>query len=87
MKSQKIILEAFWGNDDASSSIIIPLSKWNKIRTGGFYKKLGWGWYEGEKYKVLWEFNEKIFTIYDLKDECLRIDKLEIENINTIIAN
>lgn len=84
-KPKKVSLTAWWGNNDASSSVIIPLSKWKKILDGMEFIKGGYAWYEGKRYHVTWVFNkqysqlgEGLFTINDDKDggECVRDEPL-----------
>ncbi len=60
----KVKLTAFWGNDDAESTIIIPSNTWDDINKGGSYSLNADSYYEGNKSEVVWVFENKIFSIY-----------------------
>lgn len=84
-KPKKVSLTAWWGNNDASSSVIIPLSKWKKILDGMEFIKGGYSWYEGRRFHVIWKFNKEynqlgkgLFTIYGDEDgrDCVRDEPL-----------
>ena len=59
----RLYLTAIWGNDDAESSIRISRGCWKKILLGASYEKSAWGWYEGKRFSVLWEFSNKAISI------------------------
>ncbi len=56
-------LTAYWGNDDAESTIKIGPHQWREIQDGGDYSRRGWGWYEGRRFSVSWSFGGKEFSI------------------------
>ena len=49
-------LRAFWGNDDAESTITISRRQWKEIQEGTEYATTAWGWYEGSRFAVAWSF-------------------------------
>ena len=49
MKRTYIQLTAFWGNDDAESSIRISRRRWNAIQSGAEYVVNAASWYEGRR--------------------------------------
>jgi hypothetical protein len=57
-------LTAFWGNDDAESTIKVSRRMWKKIQEGAEYKKSTWSWYEGHRYSVSWLFAQAEINIY-----------------------
>ena len=89
-----VTLSAWWGNNDASSEIVIPLSKWEEILDGLEFEIDGYSWYEGERFNVTWQFNKEYrqsskgyFTIFDDDDrgECIRNQPLS--NINVLLMD
>lgn len=62
MRTLKIT--AFWGNDDAESSINVSRGCWEKILSGLNYTRSAWSWYEGRRYPVVWEFGDRSVSIY-----------------------
>jgi len=61
---KKVDITAYWGNDDAESSIRISRCCWQKILLGLGYTRSAWSWYEGKRYPVLWEFDDREISIY-----------------------
>jgi len=53
-----IELTAYWGNGDAESSIKISRRRWAAIQSGAKYITSGSSYYEGEREKVVWSFDE-----------------------------
>lgn len=51
-----VALTAYWGNDDAESTIKISRRRWKTILDGAEYKATAWSWYEGRRYPVAWHF-------------------------------
>lgn len=49
-------LTAYWGNDDAESTIKVSRRRWEAIQKGSEYKTSAWGWYEGRRFSVSWCF-------------------------------
>lgn len=60
-------LTAFWGNDDAESTIKLSRRRWKAIRAGAEYSTSAWSWYEGKRDSVAWSFTGGNVTI-DGKD-------------------
>jgi hypothetical protein len=56
MKRIHVQLTAFWGNDDAESSIQISRRRWSAIQNGGAYEVSASSTYEGKRYPVVWRF-------------------------------
>jgi hypothetical protein len=65
MEKKKLSVEitAFWGNDDACSTIKIKRKLWDQILAGAEFSKSAIGYYEGAKFSVEWEFSNKEVTI------------------------
>lgn len=49
-------LTAYWGNDDAESTIKVSPRRWEAIQEGANYETSAWGWYEGRRFSVDWRF-------------------------------
>lgn len=49
-------LTACWGNDDAESTIRVSRRRWKEIQEGAGYATSAWGWYEGRRFPVAWNF-------------------------------
>jgi hypothetical protein len=47
---------AYWGNDDAESSIKLSHKQWAAIQAGAEHAARAWGWYEGTRFSVHWSF-------------------------------
>lgn len=47
---------AYWGNDDAESTIRVSRRRWKAILDGASYTTAAWSWYEGKRYPVTWRF-------------------------------
>jgi hypothetical protein len=62
-RRESVVLTAYWGNDDAESTIKVSPSKWHEIEQGGEYCTRGWGWYEGARFSVGWRFASTEFSI------------------------
>lgn len=58
-----IELTAYWGNDDAESTIKVSRARWKKIQDGAVYVTSAWGWYEGSRFSVAWCFSNGEVTI------------------------
>lgn len=50
-------LTAYWGDDDAESTIRVSLRRWREIQEGAEYGTRAWGWYEGGRLSVAWYFD------------------------------
>lgn len=52
----KVFVEitAYWGHDDAESTIKLSLRKWEEIKAGAQFQKSAWSYYEGQRYRVVW---------------------------------
>ena len=79
----KVTVTAFWGNDDASSTIRISKAKWTKILAGEGLHKPAWSWYEGKRSRVSWVIEDKKCSIigseYVIWVENISLDELTIE--------
>jgi hypothetical protein len=51
-----VLATAYWGNDDAESSIKLSRKQWAAIQAGAEYDTRAWGWYEGRRSAVSWSF-------------------------------
>ncbi len=49
-------LTAYWGNGDAESTIRVSRRRWKEIQEGVEYGTSAWGWYEGRRFSVSWNF-------------------------------
>ena len=56
-------LTAYWGNDDAESTIKVSRSRWKAITEGGAYETTAWGGYEGGRFSVSWQFQNGSFSV------------------------
>ena len=78
-----VTITAFWGNDDASSTIRISKSKWTKILAGEALHKPAWSWYEGKRYRVNWVIEDNKCSIIGAEHvlwvENITLDELIIE--------
>jgi hypothetical protein len=61
--STKVRVTAYWGNDDAESSIELITDVWNEIQNGAEYSVTSESWYEGESESVTWLFNKGLVSI------------------------
>ncbi len=59
----QVELLAYWGNDDAESTIKLSRRRWRDIQDGARYVTNAWGWYEGKRFSVVWHFADAEFTI------------------------
>jgi len=71
---------AYWGNDDASSTIKISSRKWEKLKAGARLQKSAWSYYEGRRYSVLWSFVDGQVTI-DGEDCSQHVVDLPVEEL------
>lgn len=56
-------LTAYWGNDDADSTIKISTKKWEEIKAGAQFQKTAKSYYEGQKYDITWSFSNGVVSI------------------------
>ena len=56
-------LTAYWGTDDADSSIKVSAKKWEQIKAGAQYQKTAKSYYEGQSYDVTWSFLDGTVSI------------------------
>jgi len=64
-------ITAYWGNDDASSTIRLSPSRWAAIEQGAEYEKSAWSWYEGVRSSVTWRFAQGEVTIEGEDAQCV----------------
>lgn len=64
-RSGRVYVEvtAYWGNDDAESTIKLSRRRWNAILNCNEYTMSAWSWYEGKRYPVTWSFSNGSVTI------------------------
>lgn len=78
-----VSLTAYWGNDDAESTIKVSRRRWKAIREGAEYIASTWSWYEGQRESVTWVFENSCVSIHgDDGMECvleLPVDELITE--------
>lgn len=60
---KKISVTAYWGNDDAESTISLTPEQWLSIQNGGEHIEHSESWYEGESAEVTWSFANGLVTI------------------------
>lgn len=60
-----VYLTAFWGNDDAESTIKMSRRQWQKIMNGDSYETTSKSYYEGEKFEIEWSFCNNKISIWD----------------------
>ena len=58
-----VALTAYWGSDEADSTIKLSAKKWNEIRAGAQLEKDAWSYYEGQRFRVVWLFGPGQVTI------------------------
>ena len=80
-------LTAYWGNDDADSTIKLSAKKWNEIRAGAQFEKDAWSNYEGQRFRVVWLFGSGQVTI-DGEDGMQCVVGLPVEEliVNPILS-
>ena len=61
---KKISITAYWGNDDAESTISLTPEQWQSIQDGCDHVDHSESWYEGESEEVTWSFTNGLVTIY-----------------------
>ncbi len=71
---------AYWGADDADSTIKLRLEKWKEIKGGAKFAKKGLSYYEGQSYEVLWSFGAGKVTI-DGEDGMQCVADLPVEEL------
>lgn len=58
-----IELTAYWGNDDAESTLRISPRRWKQIQEGAECTAPAKGFYEGNRFPVQWRFSGGMFSI------------------------
>jgi hypothetical protein len=78
-KPRKYInIKAYWGNDDAESTIRISRRSWRMINEGSEFTKSTWSWYEGKRYPVTWTFDNQKVSIDGIDGmQCLNDDPID----------
>lgn len=56
-------LTAYWGNDDADSTIKISAKKWEQIKARAQFQITAKSYYEGQGYDVTWSFTNGFVSI------------------------
>ena len=75
-----IELTAYWGNDDADSTIKVSRKKWEQIKAGAQFQKSAKSYYEGRSYDVVWQFSSgKVLISGD--DGMMCADGLPVEDL------
>ncbi|MFO0688361.1 MAG: hypothetical protein U0900_06620 [Myxococcota bacterium] len=59
-----VSLTAFWGNDDAESTIKVSRRRWKEIQEGAEYGTSANSWYEGERFSVSWHFADGKVSVF-----------------------
>lgn len=73
-------LTAYWGNDDAESTINISVKKWKQIKAGAQFQKSAKSYYEGQGYDVTWSFANGVVSI-DSEDGMQCVVDLPVEEL------
>ena len=60
---RRVALTAVWGNDDAESTIKVPINRWASLQEGAAFETQGWAWYEGRRFSVTWTFSHGRLSI------------------------
>jgi hypothetical protein len=69
---------AYWGNDDAESTIKMSRRTWRMINEGEDFYKSTWSYYEGKRYSVSWSFSDKKVSISGMDGmDCLSDSPLD----------
>ena len=72
-----VTLTAYWGNDDASSTIRLSRKRWKAILEGAEHETTAWSHYEGSRSRVTWSFSNCTVSICsDDGMECMVGDPL-----------
>lgn len=79
-----VTISASWGNDDADSSIKVSRRQWSKILDGEEYSTSSYSYYEGERYAIGWEFNDKKLTVWGDDGAC-HCEDFPIEELSVYI--
>jgi hypothetical protein len=59
----KIELTAYWGDGCAISTIKVSPKLLEQIKQGGKYYKSTWGYYDGQRFRVSWTFENGLYSI------------------------
>ena len=54
---------AFWGNDDAESTVELSREAWERVKRGGRHVIVGQSAYEGRSESVAWSFEDRCIWI------------------------
>jgi hypothetical protein len=64
VSAKKIVsITAYWGSDDAESTIELSAEQWQRIQRGASHVEHGVSWYEGESEGVCWSFQNCTISI------------------------
>lgn len=74
-------LTAYWGSDDAESTIKISAQMWEEIKTGARFQTNSKSYYEGEVYEVTWSFFDTRVSI-DGDDGMQCVVQLPVEDLS-----
>lgn len=87
-KSPRTYVEvtAYWGNDDASSTIRLSRRRWASIKSGAEYEKSAWSWYEGTRSSVTWRFVQGTVSI-DGEDYDEWVVDLPVEELDAAVVS
>ncbi len=66
---------AYWGDDDAFSTIRLRRSVWNKIKEGASHARGAHSWYEGKRYVCRWYFSDGTVSISGSDGEDYLLDE------------
>jgi hypothetical protein len=81
MNTQDFVeLTAYWGNDDADSTIKVSVKKWEQIKSGAQFQKSAKSYYEGQGYDVTWSFGYGVVSI-DGEDGMQCVVDLPVEEL------
>lgn len=75
-----IELTAFWGNDDAESTIRVSLKIWEQINGGARFQKTAKSYYEGQSFDVTWVFFDRMVSI-DAEDGMQCVAGLPVQDL------
>ena len=75
-----IEMTAFWGNDDASSTITVSSDMYSQLLEGAHTTINAESWYEGLAYEVVWFFSDGCVSIIGGDGEHHLID-LDIQKL------
>ena len=63
MSKSKTQVTAYWGNDDAESTIKMSSARLAALLNGGSHAQNAWGYYEGRRFSVRWTISEGTVNI------------------------